>query len=147
MPLFLLALLIVLIYKFWESHSEIFVICLISAAIIFSISILLENRKAKKQQEMLDGFTPQEMENYEKQRKEEAEKIELKIFRDAYGEINSHLICPHCQTKGVVHAKQVVRHVTSIGKVGGVLKTDTKSTIVNSVTQHHCIQCNTTWDV
>ena len=64
-----------------------------------------------------------------------------------FGSINEHLICPHCQTKGLVHARRVSRVVTSTGKVGGILKTDTKSTTVSQVTQHHCEQCGTTWDI
>lgn len=64
-----------------------------------------------------------------------------------FGSLNEHLICPHCQTKGSVRAKSVSRTETSTGKVGGILKTNTKSSITKYVTQHHCDECRTTWDV
>ncbi|MDO8447987.1 MAG: hypothetical protein Q7T10_04190 [Rhodoferax sp.] len=64
-----------------------------------------------------------------------------------FGAVNEHLICPHCQTKGLVRAKQETRVVTSTGKVGGILKTDTTSETTAVVTQHHCGQCGTTWDI
>lgn len=63
------------------------------------------------------------------------------------GPKNEHLVCPHCQTKGTVRAKRVARVVTTTGKVGGILKTDTRSSTTTQVTQHHCDQCTTTWDV
>lgn len=64
-----------------------------------------------------------------------------------FGPVNEHLICPHCQTKGSVHAKQETRVITSKGKVGGIVKTNTTSQSTNFVTQHHCENCSTTWDV
>ena len=64
-----------------------------------------------------------------------------------FGVLNEHLICPHCQTKGLVRVKQVLRIVESTGKVGGILKTDTKSQTKVIATQHHCDQCSSTWDI
>ena len=64
-----------------------------------------------------------------------------------FGPINDMLICPHCQTKGRVHVKQMSKIVTSIGKVGGVLKTDTTSSTTTIATQHHCDQCTSTWEI
>ena len=64
-----------------------------------------------------------------------------------FGPINANLICPHCQTKSAVHVKRVTRVSTSTGKVGGILKADTKSTVSTIVTQHHCDQCSSTWDI
>lgn len=63
------------------------------------------------------------------------------------GPLNPHLICPHCQTKGTVRAKAAENTVTSTGKVGGILKTNTSSKAVHQVTQHHCEKCGTTWNV
>ena len=64
-----------------------------------------------------------------------------------FGQINANLICPHCQTKGTVHVKKVPRVATSTGTVGGILKANTKSTVTSVVTQHHCDQCSSTWDI
>jgi RecJ-like exonuclease len=83
--------------------------------------------------------------------KEEQEKIKAMSLEERrnylFGAINIHLICPHCQTKGAVHSMRATRVATSTGKVGGILKTDTNSTVTTVVTQHHCDQCNSTWDI
>ncbi|MFC7462334.1 hypothetical protein [Hydrogenophaga defluvii] len=64
-----------------------------------------------------------------------------------FGPRNEHLVCPHCQTKGLVHAKSIVEAVTSTGTVGGILKTNTESTTMVASIQHHCAKCSTTWKV
>lgn len=79
-----------------------------------------------KQQEQLDSMTSHER---------------------FFGPLNEHLVCPHCQTKGLVRVRRMERTVTSIGKVGGILKTNTTSHTKAIVTQHHCDQCNSTWDI
>lgn len=84
---------------------------------------------AKNEQEKVNAMSPADRANY------------------LFGPINNHLICPHCQTKGLVHAMKATRVSTSTGKVGGILKTNTESTTTRVVTQHHCEQCGTTWDV
>ena len=71
----------------------------------------------------------------------------LELATYAFGVVNEHLICPHCQSKGLVRVKQVVRVIQSTGKVGGILKTNTTSQTKAVVTQHHCDQCTTTWDI
>ena len=64
-----------------------------------------------------------------------------------FGSVNSFLVCPHCHTTGMVRAKQASRTDVSTGKVGGILKTDTRSQTTRVVTQHKCDQCSTQWDV
>lgn len=84
---------------------------------------------AKAEKDKIDAMNPYDRINY------------------VYGPSNTSLICPHCQTKGRVHVKKATRVSTSTGKVGGILKTDTRSTTTNVVTQHHCEQCSSTWDI
>ena len=64
-----------------------------------------------------------------------------------YGSINTNLVCPHCQTKGLVHVKKVAKVATSTGTVGGIFRANTHSTTSTIVTQHHCEQCNSTWNI
>jgi hypothetical protein len=84
---------------------------------------------AQAEKEKVSAMSPDERNNY------------------IWGAINPHLICSHCQTQGTVHAKRVARSVVSTGKVGGIIKTDTKTTTVVQATQHHCDKCNSTWDI
>ncbi len=69
-------------------------------------------RKSDKKQNLLDEMTPDQRAVYDENQKE------LRTFA-SFGPKNEHLICPHCQTKGVVRAKSVSRTVTSTGTVGG----------------------------
>ncbi len=81
----------------------------------------------------------------EKEKRAAMSPAELAVY--LFGERSEHLICPHCQARGPVRAKQAMRTTTSTGKIGGILKTNTKSQTTVAVTQHHCDQCGTTWDV
>lgn len=105
----------------------------------------VDNRRKK-----FADMTPAQRVKAEAQRvKAEAQRVKAEASRAIalFGNLSQHLICPHCQTKGTVRAKGATRVVTSTGKVGGIIKTNTKSTSTKSVTQHHCDKCSTTWDV
>ncbi len=79
------------------------------------------------------------------------EELHERHLTKNFGLVNQHLICPHCQVKGMCRVKKEIRTMVSksSGKAGGVLKINTKSTAItsNNVTQHHCVNCGTTWDV
>jgi hypothetical protein len=60
-----------------------------------------------------------------------------------FGDSNPNLVCPHCQTKGQVRSK-AAEEVTStkvVPVVGNTIKARKK------VTQMHCDNCGTTWNV
>jgi len=62
---------------------------------------------------------------------------------DMYGLPNANLVCPHCQTKGSVRSKSA-EEVTStrvVPIIGNNIKARKK------VTQMHCDNCDTTWNV
>ena len=69
-----------------------------------------------------------------------------------WGETNDALICPHCQTKGLVHTKQITRkNGISGAKVMGGLLTGGVSLLATGLsqkqglTQAHCGNCSSTW--
>ena len=97
--------------------------------VVFVGGTIWVSLNAQKERDKIKAMSPVEQSNY------------------LFGPINVNLICPHCQTKSTVHVKRVSRVATSTGKVGGILKADTKSTVTTVVTQHHCDQCNSTWDI
>ena len=93
--------------------------------ILFGLAIYAQIELKKKQEEherYLSRMPPEEWIPYARKRMEEEARI-------SYGNINSHVICPHCQEKGTVRAKPEIRTITSTGKVGGILKPE-------SVTSH-----------
>jgi hypothetical protein len=64
----------------------------------------------------------------------------------------SAMICPHCQTKGTVHTKQVsVKTGISAGRVMGGLLTGGFSSLgtglsrKEKLTDAHCATCSNTW--
>lgn len=69
-----------------------------------------------------------------------------------FGPLNPAMVCPHCQTTGRVHSKQVVNKAgISGGKAAGAVLTGGASLLVTGisrtayVTQAHCEACNNTW--
>ncbi|MDD2609398.1 MAG: hypothetical protein PHX60_06825 [Giesbergeria sp.] len=70
-----------------------------------------------------------------------------KYLQNAFGCTNPKLICPHCQIQGTIRAKSEKRLLSTTGKIGGILKTNTTSTTIQHVTQHHCDNCGSTWDI
>ena len=106
-----------------------FVFFFLVLGVIAGLFIWASFVSAQKEREKINAMSPEDRSNY------------------LFGPINANLICPHCQTKSLVHVKQVSRVATSTGQVGGILKADTKSTIITVVTQHHCDQCSSTWDI
>lgn len=64
-----------------------------------------------------------------------------------YGNKNSQMICPHCQTKGEVRALHVKRQTVAISTTNTILTRKSTQTSVHAATQLHCDNCNMTWDV
>ena len=105
--------------------GQIFSLAFIGAISIIVLLFLIANH----QQEKIKAMNPEDRNNY------------------VFGPVNVHLICPHCQTKGMVHVKRVAKVITQKGTVGGILKAETKSVSTQVVTQHHCAKCTTTWKI
>jgi hypothetical protein len=108
-------------------NHELCFLLLVVIIVLMIVSFILQKNDAER--EKINAMSPAEQRNY------------------LFGPINEHLICLHCQTKGVVHVMRASRVTTTTGKVGGILKTDTTSTATSIVTQHHCEQCGSTWDI
>ena len=106
-----------------------------------------ELNKKKKEEDRIAAMTPEEREQYELDKKLKAEDAQRKIHEEVFGPINYQLICPHCQNKGTVRANNKKNMLTTSGTVGGVIKTNTASTITQNVTQHHCDNCGSTWNI
>ncbi|MGD9675279.1 MAG: hypothetical protein AB7V19_01150 [Candidatus Bipolaricaulia bacterium] len=75
----------------------------------------------------------------------------MKLFQD-WGAVNPSLVCPHCQTKGQVHAKRVkLKKGISGGKAAGAILTGGISMLATGLsrkeltTQAHCDACGSTW--
>ena len=133
-----IGLLAIAIFGIWLWDHFPWVIILIGAAIMYFIAAQIVD--ARKERARIAKMSPEAREQYEK---EILRQAQINVF----GPINEHLVCPHCQNKGSVHAKKEMRVTTSVGKVGGILKTNTSSQVTRFVTQHHCKICSTTWDI
>jgi hypothetical protein len=74
-------------------------------------------------------------------------------LRELWGELNTTLICPHCQFKGKVRTRHVNRKKGISGaKATGAILTGGISVLATGLsrkegfTQAHCENCNSTWD-
>ena len=75
-------------------------------------------------------------------------KVSLEIMKsmrdsDRFGAIKSQLVCPHCQTKGKVRSKltEDISRTKVVPIIGNTIKSK------KGVTQMHCDNCSTTWNV
>jgi DNA-directed RNA polymerase subunit RPC12/RpoP len=80
------------------------------------------------------------------------EQIEQEQHEKEYGRTNELLMCPHCQTRGMVRTKQTkVKRGISGGKATGAVLTAGLSILATGlsrkeqVTQAHCDNCGSTW--
>lgn len=65
------------------------------------------------------------------------------------GALSPQIICPHCQVKGQVYKKLGVdrrENTTDTTNLTAAILSGTKTT-VRKVTQLHCVNCDTTWDI
>lgn len=99
------------------------------------------------------NMTPEELAKYKEEQRKALENSSFVKIESQWGPINAALICPHCQTKGSVHAMPVKRKKGVSGaKVTGALFTVGASLFVTGLsrkegmTQAHCDNCNSTWD-
>lgn len=100
-------------------------------------------------------FSPEMQKKREEHEAQKAPERALKspeLAVKKYGEINFALICQHCQTKGKVHTKPVDKKTglsfTKAGfglLTGGVSILGTGLSKVDTMTQAHCDNCNSTW--
>lgn len=119
----------------------------IGTIIVVTLAVVKEKRDSIKHQDMLDQMTPENRAKYDKKIEEDQLKREKEVFLMVYGNLNPELICPHCQTRGVVHTRKYAQDIVTTGKIGGILKTNIKTTTKTWVNQHHCTQCKTTWNI
>ena len=119
----------------------------IGTIIVMTLVVSKEKRDSRKHQETLDQMVPEDKAKYDKIIEETRLEKEKEIFLMVYGNLNQELICPHCQTKGVVHTKQYAQDIMTNGKIGGILKANIKTTTKTWVNQRHCIHCQTTWNI
>lgn len=108
---------------------------------------LTPNARAEYEKKIEEERLAIEEERLAKKRAIEEERLakERAIFIEINGEINPELICPHCQTKGIVHSKYFSYNKVVKGKFGGILKTNIKINQNTSGTIRYCAHCKSQW--
>jgi len=75
------------------------------------------------------------------------EKAKIELHARAYGAININLVCPHCQSKGLVRTRESTKtiktRVNSIPAKAIGLGTNTEM----AVTALRCDNCNMSWEI
>jgi hypothetical protein len=121
--------------------------------IIMSVGILMANLMTwssfsdNAEKESLKKLSPEELSNYKETKaaitKVQSEAVARYSAISQYGIEKPSLICPHCQTKGKVRSK-ASEEITST-KVIPIIGNNIKAR--KNVTQMHCDNCETTWNV
>lgn len=134
-------------YFLWEYSSTLSIILLLCLGNWVVFSRIKKQKKEEELNNVIANMTPEERKKYNEKLEYEKAQIAQAIFKDAYGEINPALICPHCHNKDLVYVKRNLKQIITTGQIGGVLKANTKTTTQKWVTTHHCAHCKTTWDI
>jgi uncharacterized paraquat-inducible protein A len=108
--------------------------------------------KQSSKKSKLAAMNPLECRQYELLKQVASERKALRCEQWAYGPINQSLICPHCQTKGKVRAKQIeVKVGVSGGKATAAVLTGGISLLAaglsrkQRVTAARCGECGSSW--
>jgi hypothetical protein len=119
--------------------------------------------EALNEQDKVAKMPPEERARYIKAKEEldKAKEERAEAFRKSweersatsdYGPINPQMVCPHCQSKGSVRTKPVIKKAgISGGKTtaailtGGLSMLATGLSRKEGMTQAHCDQCTCTW--
>lgn len=144
-----------------------FVIC------FFILHVFLKIRNKKDEQTEFSLMTPDEKSEYilkqksefllqqQKQLKKEALNLKVQELRkksqeqrtvNQYGQINPVMVCPHCQTTGLIRTINITHKAGVSGaKATASILTGGLSLLVvglsrkEEATQAHCDSCNNTW--
>jgi hypothetical protein len=120
----------------WQKHPVLVSFCGLFCVGAIAYSVMTGRKKAREYREMFDRMTPQERTVHEQVRQERMSTV-------LYGPVNHHLICMHCTTVGQVRSKSTVRSTTAVTNTIAKVRATTN----REVTQRHCDNCQTTWDL
>jgi hypothetical protein len=120
------------------------VILIIICAIVLAAII-----SEKKEQEKIALMSPEEQQKYLEEK--QARSAEAKQYIE-HGQINTAMVCPHCQSIGKIRTKEVnQKKGVSGGKATAAVLTGGLSLLAvglsrkEGTTQAHCDKCSNTW--
>jgi hypothetical protein len=140
------------------------------ALIVFLAFLLLicgaiaNARKTWRNRRKMAAMTPVERQAHQEERERRKRELSIKfekLKQDSadrrrkfqWGQLNTAMICPHCQTRGTVRTASETRKAgVSGGKATAALLTGGTSLLLTGlsrnqqVTQAHCDNCNSTWN-
>ena len=100
----------------------------------------------------LEKMGPDERAAYLETKRKRAEVARAKMRDLQQGELNSQMICPHCQSRGRVRTKRVTQKkgisggkATAAVLTGGVSMLATGLSRKEAMTEAHCDKCGSTW--
>jgi len=126
-----------------SDNSDYFAPCMLFIfGIVVAIFATINHFREKKKLEKLTYKERQELERIQRQFEEDKER----------GTLNAAMVCPHCQTKGVVRTKKIKqKQGISGGKATAALLTGGASLVLvglskkTDVTQAECENCHCQW--
>lgn len=147
-----------------EYLLPIFIVAVIALAIYLKIADVMKLRNMtpeQKEAEMVRRranaereaqLNQQVFQNLKDANKTSQENQARNNYAKEYGEINSAMMCPHCQTKGKVRTKHITQKKGISGSkaaaavvTGGVSILAVGLARKEGATQAHCDNCKNTW--
>lgn len=117
-------------------------LCIGVIGLFVAISIIVAQAEAKAEQEKINKMSPQDREAY----------LAEKQLTFQWGPVNPAMVCPHCQTKGLIRTKRVVQKkgisgskATAAVITGGLSVLGTGLSRKEEATQAYCGGCNNSW--
>lgn len=120
---------------------------ILTFVMFFAYLEIASSVSSSNEQRQTSQMTPEEVKSYQNTRDKMnalySDIAKTQGQNDLHGYINENLVCPHCQTKGLVRSKSTVDISSTkvVPIIGNNIKTKKK------VTQMHCDNCKTTWNV
>jgi len=119
---------------------------LVLIAVILIVSVIIAIVAAMAESEKVSAMAPEERESYLQARQES-------LLNMQHGQLNSAMICPHCQSQGKIRTKVVDRKkgvsggkATAALLTGGVSMFATGLSRKERLTQAHCSNCGNSWE-
>lgn len=140
--------IVITIWGFSENGAGFFLFwLLISVCLVGGWGITSASLAEKDESRKIASLSPKERETYKTLKssidRSQNERMAVRMHESQYGSKNPNLICPHCQTKGDVRNKLAEEVTTTkvVPIIGNNIRTK------KQITQMHCDNCQTTWNI
>jgi hypothetical protein len=121
------------------------IVCLVAVGVAAWIGASLEKSKLEK-------MSPEEKKEYFETKKKRVIAAHAAARNAQYGQVNTQMVCPHCQTRGMVRTKRITQKkgisgskATAAVLTAGVSILATGLARKEGMTEARCDKCSSVW--